>query len=122
MDQLWNGVEWNWYTKGGEKVLYWHWSPTYGWEMNFPLEGYNECLITYILAASSPTHAIDAETYYKGWTRNETYTTDRKKYGLPLYVKTQWSGRIWRPFVLGAVFLSRFGSDRFIRQKYQELF
>lgn len=87
MDALWKGVEWNWYTKGGEKVLYWHWSPTYGWEMNFPLEGYNECLVTYILAASSPTHPIDAETFYKGWTRNGTYTTDRSKYGLPLYVK-----------------------------------
>ncbi len=53
-------LEWNCSTKGGEKVLYWHWSPEYQWEMNFPLQGYNECLITYILAASSPTHAIDA--------------------------------------------------------------
>ena len=86
-DELWKGIEWNWYTKGGEKVLYWHWSPNYGWEMNFPLEGYNECLITYILAASSPTHSIDAETYYKGWTRNGAYLTDKTKYGLPLYVK-----------------------------------
>ena len=87
MDDLWKGVEWNWYTKGGEKVLYWHWSPTYGWEMNFPLEGYNECLITYILAAASPTHPIDAETYYKGWTRNGKYTSNKSKYGFPLIVK-----------------------------------
>ena len=55
--------------------------------MNFPLEGYNECLITYILAASSPTFPIDAETYYNGWTRKGTYTTENSKYGLPLYVK-----------------------------------
>lgn len=87
MDDLWKGVEWNWYTKGGEKVLYWHWSPTYGWEMNFPLEGYNECLITYILAAASPTHPIDAETYYKGWTRNGKYNSNNSKYGFPLIVK-----------------------------------
>lgn len=87
MDDLWKGVEWNWYTKGGEKTLYWHWSPTYGWEMNFPLKGYDETLITYILAASSPTHPIDAETYYKGWTRNGTYTTDKTKYDLPMFVK-----------------------------------
>ncbi|MHA6727853.1 glucoamylase family protein [Chryseobacterium sp. A301] len=86
MDELWRSVEWDWYTKGGEKVLYWHWSKNYGWEMNFPLEGYNECLITYILAASSPTHPIDAETYYKGWTRDGSYTTDKTKYGLPLLV------------------------------------
>lgn len=23
-DELWKGIQWNWYTKGGEKVLYWH--------------------------------------------------------------------------------------------------
>jgi len=87
MDDLWQGVEWNWYTKGGEKVLYWHWSPINGWEMNHKLQGYDETLVTYILAASSPTYPIDAETFYQGWTRNGTYTTDREKYGLPLYVK-----------------------------------
>ena len=26
--------------------------PEYGWEMNFPVHGYNECLIMYILAAA----------------------------------------------------------------------
>jgi hypothetical protein len=52
---------------------------------------YNECLVTYILAASSPTHSIDAETYYKGWTRNRTYLTDKTKYGLPLYVKHNYA-------------------------------
>jgi hypothetical protein len=26
--------------------------------MNFKLEGYNECLITYVMAVSSPTHPI----------------------------------------------------------------
>jgi len=72
-DDLWKGIEWNWYTKGGEKVLYWHWSPNYGWEMNHKLQGYDETLITYILAAASPTHSIDAETYYKGWARDGSY-------------------------------------------------
>lgn len=86
-DVLWKGVEWNWYTKGGEKVLYWHWSPNYAWAMNFPLQGYNECLITYVLAGSSPTHSIDKETYEKGWARNGAITTENSKYGLPLLVK-----------------------------------
>lgn len=86
-DALWRSVEWNWYTKGGEKVLYWHWSPDYGWAMNFPLQGYNECLITYVLAGSSPKYSIDKETFEKGWSRNGTYTTDKKKYNLPLFVK-----------------------------------
>ncbi len=70
IDQLWREVEWNWYTKGGEDVLYWHWSPEYGWDMNFPVGGYNECLIMYVLAAASPTHPISKEVYEKGWARN----------------------------------------------------
>lgn len=97
MDKLWKGVEWNWYTKGGQKVLYWHWSPSYGWEMNFPLEGYNECLITYVLAASSPDYSIDAETYNKGWSRNGSYLTDKTKYGLPLYVKHNYAEEFGGP-------------------------
>ena len=97
MDKLWKGIEWNWYTRGGEKVLYWHWSPSYGWEMNFPLQGYNECLITYVLAAASPDYSIDSETYNKGWSRNGTYTTDRTKYGLPLYVKHNYAEEFGGP-------------------------
>ncbi len=51
---MWPEIEWNWFTKGGQEVLYWHWSPNNGWAMNFPVRGFNECLIMYILAASSP--------------------------------------------------------------------
>ena len=50
-DELWKSVEWSWYTNGGNQ-LYWHWSPDYGWQMNFKIEWYNESLIAYILAAS----------------------------------------------------------------------
>ena len=56
---------------GGQNVLYWHWSPEYGWEMNFPVHGYNECLIMYILAAASPTHGVPAAVYHEGWHKTE---------------------------------------------------
>lgn len=69
IDKLWREVEFDWHRNGGKNVLYWHWSPTYAWEMNFPVMGYNECLIMYVLAASSPTHGIPAEVYHEGWTR-----------------------------------------------------
>ena len=85
-DNLWKGVEWNWYTNG-ENAMYWHWSPTYQWEMNFKLEGYNECLITYVLGAASPTHPIPAEAYQEGWTRNGTIATGKTQYGIPLVFK-----------------------------------
>src|SRR3546814_6743892 len=87
LDSLWKKVEWDWHTKGGEDVLYWHWSPTHEWEMNFPLEGYNECLVTYILAASSPTHGIPAAVYHKGWARSGDINTDVTTYGHHLSLK-----------------------------------
>jgi len=82
INKLWRTVEWNWYTRGGEDVLYWHWSPNYGWEKNFPVKGYNECLIMYILAASSPTYPIDKEVYEHGWARRGNMSNDTVYYGL----------------------------------------
>lgn len=86
IDSLWRGVEWNWYLNGKD-VLYWHWSPEYAWEMDFPLQGYNECFITYILAASSPTYPIPASAYHQGWARNGAIKSDARPYGIPLYLK-----------------------------------
>jgi hypothetical protein len=68
IDAIWRGVEWDWYTRG-EDVIYWHWSPEYEWEMNLPVRGWNEALIVYVLAASSPTHSIPPIIYNIGWAR-----------------------------------------------------
>lgn len=87
INKLWHEMEFDWYRNGGKNVLYWHWSPEYEWEMNFPLEGYNECLMTYILGASSPTHGIPAECFHEGWARSGGIKTDVKPYGLPLDAK-----------------------------------
>ncbi|WP_289039684.1 glucoamylase family protein [uncultured Zobellia sp.] len=81
IQKLWEEVEWDWYTKG-ENVLYWHWSPEYKWEMNFPVGGYNEALVMYILAASSPTHAINKEVYEQGWAKSGGIKNDTTFYGL----------------------------------------
>lgn len=80
INKLWHEVEWSWYTKNGESVLYWHWSPTDGWEMNFPVGGYNECLIMYILAAASPTYPITKDVYEKGWALNGKIVSDETYY------------------------------------------
>lgn len=85
-DELWKGIDWKWYTNN-QDVLYWHWSPDYGWEMNFPLEGYDETLIAYILGVASPTHSISSSTYHKGWARNGNIKAENSKYGLPLILK-----------------------------------
>jgi hypothetical protein len=70
IDALWHGVDFDWYRNGGQNVLFWHWSPTHGWKMNFPVHGYNECLILYVIAASSPTHSVPAIVYHEGWAQD----------------------------------------------------
>jgi hypothetical protein len=69
IDKLWKEIEFDWY-RNGKNVLYWHWSPNHEWRMNFAVRGYNECLIMYVLAASSPTHSVPAEVYHEGWAQN----------------------------------------------------
>jgi hypothetical protein len=80
IDKLWKEVEFDWY-RNGKNVLYWHWSPKYGWDMNFAVTGYNECLIMYILAASSPTHGVPAEVYHEGWARGGKIKKEVTTYG-----------------------------------------
>jgi hypothetical protein len=87
INALWQGMEFDWYTRGGQDVIYWHWSPEYEWEMNFPLEGYNECLIVYVLAAASPTHSVPASCYHKGWARSGGIKSNAAPYGYPLELK-----------------------------------
>jgi len=81
IDELWKEVEWDWYTNKKD-VLYWHWSPKYAWKKNFPVGGYNECLIMYVLAASSPTHPISPDVYHEGWARNDSIVSKEKYYDL----------------------------------------
>lgn len=82
-DVLWKGVEWDWYTQN-QNVLYWHWSPNYAFAMNLKIEGYNESLVTYVLAAASPDHSISADVYNQGWAGNGNIETSNVPYGLPL--------------------------------------
>jgi len=68
ISQLWETVEWDWYRNGQQSdFLYWHWSPQWAWQIHHPLIGFNEVMITYLLAIASPTHAVPASLYYSGW-------------------------------------------------------
>jgi hypothetical protein len=66
--KLWEGVEWDWYRKTPENnALLWHWSPQWSWFIDHRLTGFNETMITYLLAIASPTHGVPASLYYTGW-------------------------------------------------------
>ena len=81
IQKLWEEVEWDWYTQGKD-TLYWHWSPNVGWKMNFPVGGYNEALIMYVLGAASPTHPISKSVYEKGWALDGKIAQDTTMYGM----------------------------------------
>ncbi|MBF8148601.1 beta-glucosidase [Winogradskyella sp. F6397] len=90
-DDLWKGVEWDWYTQN-QNELYWHWSPNNGFAINLQLKGYNETLIAFIIGAASPDYTLDPEVYHQGWANNGTIVTAASQYSIPLILDHAGSG------------------------------
>jgi hypothetical protein len=95
INSLWNNVEWNWFRSNNQNVLYWHWSSNFGWQMNFKIQGWNECLITYIMAASSTTFGISQAVYKEGFARNGAMQNGGSYYGYPLPLGTSYGGPLF---------------------------
>lgn len=93
---MWEDIEWNWYTNNQE-VLYWHWSPNNGWAMNFPVRGFNECLIMYILAASCPNERYQVKTsvYHRGWAISDFFKNGKEFYGIKLPLGFDYGGPLF---------------------------
>ncbi len=93
---IWERVEWSWYTRNGaEDVLYWHWSPDYEWQMNMPVRGWNEGLIVYVLAASSPTYPVDKAVYDSGWAQDGSMRNGMEFYGVTLPLGSDYGGPLF---------------------------
>ncbi|WP_181305788.1 glucoamylase family protein [Rufibacter sp. XAAS-G3-1] len=92
---MWDGIEWNWYTQGGQNVLYWHWSPNNGWSMNHQIRGFNECLITYVLAAASPRYSISPQVYHQGWANSNHFRNGREYLGIKLPLGYDYGGPLF---------------------------
>jgi hypothetical protein len=95
INTLWNGVDWDWFRQGGKNVLYWNWSPNFGWAVNVPVQGWNETLITYVLAASSSTHAIPKAVYDSGFARNGAMRNNNSYYGYTLPLGEAYGGPLF---------------------------
>ncbi|WP_222707181.1 glucoamylase family protein [Pontibacter qinzhouensis] len=92
---IYNGVEWDWFRKDGGDVLYWHWSPNMGWAQNLPIRGWDEALVTYVLAAASPTHTIPKTVYDNGWARNGGMRNGNTYYGVQLPLGPELGGPLF---------------------------
>jgi hypothetical protein len=95
INAIWNAVEWDWFRQNGKKVLYWNWSPTNGWAVNVPVQGWNECLITYVLAASSTTHGITKAVYDSGFARNGAMVNNNTYNGYKLPLGPAYGGPLF---------------------------
>jgi len=95
INTLWNEVEWSWFRKNNENVLYWHWSPNYNWDINMQIKGWNEALITYALAASSTTYTIPKEVYDNGWASNGGMRNGQTYYGINLPLGPAYGGPLF---------------------------
>jgi hypothetical protein len=91
---MWEGVEWSWFTQN-QNVLYWHWSPNNGWSMNHQIHGWNECLVTYVLAASSPRYAIDKAAYEQGWAVGQEFKNGKSYYQTTLPLGPELGGPLF---------------------------
>lgn len=92
---LWQEAEWNWYARDGRKVLTWLWSPNNGFALDHEIRGWNECLITYVLAASAPRYPIAAEAYRDGWAEGRGFLSRRSFEGVELPLGPDWGGPLF---------------------------
>ena len=95
INELYNRVEWDFFRKNNEDVLYWHYSPNYEWVMNLPVRGWNETLITYVMAAASSTHGIPKEVYDKGFAQGGAMKNGKKYYGITLPLGPPYGGPLF---------------------------
>lgn len=92
---LWEGVEWSWFRRDNGNVLYWHWSPNYGWAINFQIRGWMEASIVYMLAIASPTHPVPATLWNQGWASASYYLNGKSFYGIKLDVGWDYGGPLF---------------------------
>lgn len=91
---LWETIEWSWYTQGTDS-LYWHWSKNYGFKMNHRIKGFDETMITYVLAASSPTFPIKAKVYESCYKQSTYYYNGKSYYGIKLDLGMEYGGPLF---------------------------
>ncbi len=99
INSIWNAVEWNWFTQNGTKSgLYWQYNPSYTAESDIwsiPITGWNEALITYVMAASSPTYPVSKGVYDTGWAQNGAIKNGNVYYGVTLPLGESYGGPLF---------------------------
>jgi hypothetical protein len=90
-----NDIEWNWYARDGRNVLSWHWSPNNGWSVDLDIRGWNECLITYVLAAGASRYPISPRAYHAGFAESRSFLNGKSYYGIQLPLGVPFGGPLY---------------------------
>lgn len=91
---IYENVEWSWFERGQNEMT-WHWSPENEFAINLKIQGWNEALIVYVLAAGSPTFPITKATYDNGWAANGGMTNNNTYVGTVLPLGEDFGGPLF---------------------------
>ncbi len=95
VDYIWNDVEWDWYTRGDREVLSWHWSANNGWALDVDIRGWNECLVTYVLAAGARRYPANPGVYHRGFAESRNFVNGKSYYGIDLPLGSPFGGPLY---------------------------
>jgi len=97
INNIYDSVQWNWYRQNSQNVLTWNWSPNYGWAINVQVRGWDEALITYVLAASSPidSNRIPKIVYDQGWANSGAMSNGKSFFGVNLPLGPDYGGPLF---------------------------
>lgn len=91
INELWHTIEWDYFTNNSP-VLYWHIDKDYKFTIGMTIIGWNEPMITYMLAIASPTYAIDPSLWQSGWSQGTYNNKNQVHYGITLPIGPDFGG------------------------------
>ncbi|MCQ2444172.1 MAG: hypothetical protein MJ061_01580 [Mailhella sp.] len=114
--EIWEDVDWHWFTRSEKNGLYWHWSPDHGFEMGMKISGFNEAMIAYVLALGSPTHPISRENA-KFWYSTDEYAP-KSQDGYTIEAANDYAGCMFLSHYSFIGLDPRRMSDSFVKKGY----
>lgn len=94
INKISENIQWNKFTREKD-TLYWHESVDGKKQINLKIQGYNEALITYVLAASSTNYSINKSIYGSGWARHGQFKNENIFYDIFLPLGPDYGGPLF---------------------------
>lgn len=110
---MWNACQWDAFVQNGGTAIMWHRSPTTGFSVGATVQGWNEAMITYLLAKASPTHPIATSLYHTGWARNGAIVNGATYYGNVLPLGSAYGGPLFFEQYTNMAFDPHYGPDSY---------